>query len=388
MTAGSMSAADAALLFDGGRLVLARQLAGLRKSDLATELGKSPTAVAAWESGTKRPSPATVAELSIRLSVDPAFFAVTSASVLPRPGTPHFRSLRSTTQLARDQAFAYGQLAADIATGLETHVEYPAVNVPTFPIDEETDDSPERAARFVRAEWALADGPVGHLVRLLENHGVLVIFSPMQTATVDAYSFSSQQRPVIVLNPLKRDYYRQRFDLAHELGHLVMHLDAEPGGRVVEDQANRFAAELLMPAADITALLPTSMSAGAWRTLGQLKEHWGVSMQALLFRARSLGVLGEVAYRNSMTTVSARGWRRSEPGQVQTLEQPSLLPRAVSLLQEEGFNDALLAAQCRAPLHLFTIATSRTPVGPSDLASVAHDAKSRPNVISLLPTSG
>lgn len=140
----------------------------------------------------------------------------------------------------------------------------------------------------------------------------------------------------VVLNSLKRDYYRQRFDLAHELGHLVMHEDAEPGGRVVEEQANRFAAELLMPQAQIGDLLPTSMGPAAWKKLARLKEEWGVSIQALLFRARQLGVLSEVSYRNAMTTVSARGWRRAEPRERLTLEQPSLLPKAVDLLANEG----------------------------------------------------
>ena len=62
---------------------------------------------------------------------------------------------------------------------------------------------------------------------------MLVVFSPPQAASVDAYSFDSRLRPAVVLNPIKRDYYRQRFDVAHELGHLIIHGDAEPGGRLV-----------------------------------------------------------------------------------------------------------------------------------------------------------
>src|ERR1700733_8547465 len=97
----------------------------------------------------------------------------------------------------------------------------------------------------------MSAGPASHLVRLLENHGVLVVFSPSQAASVDAYSFDSRLRPVVRLYPVKHDYYRQRVAVAPELGPLVMHPDAEPGGRTVEDQANRFAAEFLMPAAKI-----------------------------------------------------------------------------------------------------------------------------------------
>lgn len=53
--------ADVAAFFDGGRLTLARHLAGLRKTDLAALVAKTSTAVAAWESGAKRPTPRTVA---------------------------------------------------------------------------------------------------------------------------------------------------------------------------------------------------------------------------------------------------------------------------------------------------------------------------------------
>ncbi|MFE3030880.1 helix-turn-helix domain-containing protein [Streptomyces canus] len=366
--------ADVAAFFDGARLTLARHLAGLRKSDLAALVDKSPTAVAGWESGAKRPTAATVAQLAVSLSVDPGFFAVRPDDVAALSTTPHFRSLRSTSQLARDQAFAYGQLAVDIASSLERHVEFPEAEVPSFPVavDDRDGYGPERAAQQVRGEWGIGDGPAGHLVRLLENRGVLVVFSPPQASSVDAYSFDSRLRPVVVLNPIKRDYYRQRFDVAHELGHLVMHSDAEPGGRIVEDQAHRFAAELLMPAEQIRDLLPSSMGANAWRTLARLKEQWGVSIQALLYRARWLGQLSDVSYRNAMTTISTRGWRRNEPGLVSVIEQPSLLSRAVELLTQEGIDEAQLIEQCRVPPDLFRTVTSRTPHHDSATSAAAR----------------
>ena len=380
--------AEVAAFFDGARLTLARHLAGLRKSDLATRVDKSATAVAAWESGAKRPTAVTVAELALSLSVDPGFFAVRPDDVAALSTTPHFRSLRSTSQLARDQAFAYGQLAVDIATSLERHVEFPVREVPSLPVavDDPEGDGPEQAARLVREQWGGGDGPVGHLVRLLENHGILVVFSPTQAASVDAYSFDSRLRPVVVLNPIKRDYYRQRFDVAHELGHLVMHGDAEPGGRIVEEQAHRFASELLMPASEIRNLLPATMGGNVWINLGKLKEQWGVSMQALLFRARRLGRLGDVSYRNAMTTISVRGWRRDEPGLVETIEQPSLLPKALELLAQEGIEESLLIAQCRLPVELFRTVTSRTPeeLIPDPRVSVALPGGSGGRVVSLL----
>jgi hypothetical protein len=154
-------------------------LAGLRKSDLAALVDKTPTAAAGWESGAKRTTAATVAQLAVSLSVDPGFFAVRPDDVAALSTTPHFRSLPSTSQVARDQAFAYGQRAVDIASSLERHVEFPEAEVPSFPvaIDDRGGDGPERAAQQAQRAGD-GDGPAGHLVRLLENHGVLVVFSP------------------------------------------------------------------------------------------------------------------------------------------------------------------------------------------------------------------
>lgn len=361
----------------------------MRKSDLAQLLGKSATALSGWEAETKRPSPATVAQLALSLGVDPGFFMVGRDEPVVAT-TPHFRSLRSTTQIVRDQATAYGQLAVDVAAAMERHVEFPDVTIPHFPVSPNDADgaAPEDAARFVRKQWGLATGPVGHLVRLLENHGVVVVFSPPGAVSVDAYSFEGSCRPAVILNPFKQDYYRQRFDVAHELGHLVMHQDAEPGGRTVEDQANRFAAEFLMPESDIRPSLPKTMSRSVWTSVGQLKERFGVSMQAILFHARRLGELSDVSYRNAMMTVSARGWRRSEPGLVDSVEQPSMLPRAAEILHEAGICELELVSQSRVPVELFRLVVSRFPTDPHFSDASAKTGSHLAPVVSLMDARG
>lgn len=382
---------SAAARFDGSRLTLARQLAGLRKSQLAGLVGKSPTAVAGWENGTKRPTPANVAQLALSLEVDAEFFTFRSASVAETVAPPHFRSLRATTQLARDQAFAYGRLALAVTDSLERLVELPEVALPSIPVEIDAERGfPGIAARAVRAAWGVPEGPIRHVVRLVENHGVLVVFSPPQAASVDAYSFLGIERPLIVLNPIKNDYYRQRFDVAHELGHLVMHADTEPGSRVAESQAHEFAAELLAPADELRELLPRVMNRRAWTSLAQLKEDWGMSIQALLYRARELGCLSEVSYRNAMGTITARGWRRNEPGVITRIEQPSLLAKATEILVREGHSSETLAQEGGASGRLFDVVTARTPGVLTVLPGPAVEERdpSSAEVISLFGRSG
>ncbi|MCP2326996.1 Zn-dependent peptidase ImmA (M78 family) [Hamadaea flava] len=351
--------ADVARLFSGRRLTLARQVSGLRKNGLAERIGKTATAVAAYESGSKRPAPSTVAELALTLGVDPSFFiggrgdeAVTQ--------TPHFRSLRTTTQLVRDQADAYGRLVHEIAIFLDRYVELPPRNTPRLPVQPDTIsvDEPEVAAMELRKAWAVGSGPLGHLIRLAENNGVLVAYSIPQAVSIDAFSIDAEPWPLILLNPAKYDFSRQRFDVAHELGHLVMHSDPEPGNKIAEDQANRFAAEFLMPAIDIQHELPRKTD---WPRLFELKERWGVSIQALLMRCRQLQVMNDTTYQRAMVNLSTKGWRTNEPGEGTLPEQPSLLARSVELLEEAGYDGGVLADQCRVPADIFWTATSRKP---------------------------
>jgi len=369
-------AQEVAPFFDGTRLTLARHLAGMRKSELANSIDRSPSAVTAWEAGAKQPTAANIAELAIGLKVDPWFFAVRGEDVATINVAPHFRSLRSTSQLLRDQALAYGQIAVDVASAIEVHAEFPTPHVPEFHVEPGDTVGPDDAARHVREAWALDPGPAGHQVRLLETHGVLVVFSPPGGAAIDAYSFAAADRPTVVLNPIKKDYYRQRFDVAHELGHLVMHGEADPGSKAIEEQAHRFASEFLMPAEEIHDLLPTTMGRSAWTNLFRLKEQWGVSVSALLFRARQLGRLSDVSYRNAMIRMSQQGWRRDEPGAIASIEQPSLMPRALELLDSVGITVEELITQCRIPSHLFEAVTSRTPFGCANRGAAASNGKS------------
>ena len=115
---------------------------------------------------------------------------------------------------------------------------------------------------------------------------------------VDAFSHWYGSRPMVFRNPAKNDRARSRFDAAHEAGHLVMHLDAEPGSRIIETQAHDFAAEFLMPSAEILAELPQRLD---WEVLYALKRRWGTSLKAIVYRAHALGAFRDATYKRAMT---------------------------------------------------------------------------------------
>ena len=117
-----------------------------------------------------------------------------------------------------------------------------------------------------------------------------------------------------------------------------------------------------MPAEEIGPHLPATTAGRGWAKLAELKEHWGVSLAALLYRARTLGVMGDVTYRNAMIRMSQNGWRRAEPGRISSLEAPSMLARAREVMNEAGIDDQQLLSGAGLPLDLYAIATARSPL--------------------------
>jgi Zn-dependent peptidase ImmA (M78 family) len=204
----------------------------------------------------------------------------------------------------------------------------------------------EAAAAHVRAAWDVPRGPIDHVIRLVERHGVVVARLLLESDTVDAFSVRFPDRPVIVLGSDKARADRSRWDSSHELGHLVMHEPDPQRSRYLEDQANWFASQLLLPATEVRDLLPTTPD---WNALAELKVAWGVSMTALLQRAKSLRVMPEGAYVQALKTMSTRGWNRREPVQLPSVEAPMLLSRAAHLLEEVGTTLDELGAEIGVP---------------------------------------
>jgi Zn-dependent peptidase ImmA (M78 family) len=184
------------------------------------------------------------------------------------------------------------------------------------------------------------------MVSTMERHGIVCARYHSGTHTVDAFSVPFPERPVTVLGDDKAKRDRERFSAAHELGHLVMHGPEDGGNKAVEDQAHQFAAAFLMPADDIRDELPATAS---WNELLILKRRWGVSIGALLMRARRLGVMPEKTYVQAVRYMSMRGWRTTEPGDLGAGEAPQLLALAAATAAQSGVTVSTLSAETGWP---------------------------------------
>lgn len=340
-----------ASVFDPTRLRLARQAAMLSKKDLAALVDVTPSAISQYENGTVKPSAKVTAALALALGMPVSFLAGGRDLGTAPTVMAHFRSLRSASQRERDRAFAHALLTWELTRVIQQTVRLPSVDLPgelTIRSDEPT-GAAEEVARRARQHFGLEAGPVPNVVRLLEAHGIVCTRLPTQTRRVFAFSCAFPERPVVVLAAERTHRATSRFAAAHECGHLVMHPDEEPGSQPVERQANAFAAEFLTPGSEIADVLPRRAD---WQRLLELKSIWGVSIQALLFRARTLGVMPEHVYRRSVTELNARGWRAKEPGDDGTAEEPVLLARALSLAEQRGVTIEDVAEAARLPIEM------------------------------------
>lgn len=328
-------------LTDPARVRRAREGLRLTQGELASLVRErtghriSAPAVSQIERGQTRPSADTLGALSMALEYPVEFFVRRGAGDDAVEG--YFRSLRSTSARDRKAAMAQVHLVHDFVLEVERHLRLPDVDVPRLPLgSSSTDADAADTARAVRKHWSVPEGPIVDVVKELERHGIVVVRLTTGTRKVDAFSVPFGDRPVVVLGDDKGKRGRSRFDASHELGHVVAHHDVTGWERRAEQQANVFAAEFLLPASEIEPELRAVKL--TWGRLLELKLRWGVSIQALLFRAKSLGVLSEPQYVNWIKGVSARGWRVDEPGDTElgAPERSSLLERAIAHLEAEG----------------------------------------------------
>lgn len=346
-----------ACAFSPARLTLARQVAGKSKRQLAESIYKSAAAVTQFELGQSKPSAETLAECARVLNVPVKFFETGRPQLSIDTGDAHFRSLRATRAYQREQAVAHVALLWEIVEAIEKVVELPPVCMPGA-LQISRLASPVKAACELRELWQLPHGPLPHLLRHAEAHGVVVSLLPRTltsetgvapdhssgTGNVDAFSTRLPHRPLVGLTGVKGGLLRRRFNVAHELGHLVLHPEARPGDSQHEREAHLFAAELLMPEEMLIDELPPKPDVAA---LVHLQRRWGVSVSALCFRGRVLNKYTDAQQRKFMITISKLGWRTNEPEDDRLLagEEPALLSRALELAASAGLSVSSIAQQ-------------------------------------------
>ncbi len=341
---------------------------------LANAMGVSARTVTRWESDPVSPEPETIERLAAVLDFPVAFLTADDLEELPLEAVS-FRALTKTGAGLRHSALAAGCIAADLSRWVGERFRLPAPDVPTLPGYE-----PETAAQAVRERWGLGTAPIPHLLDLLESRGIRVFSLATDVSEIDAFSFFRRGTPFVLVNTGKTGE-RQRFDAAHELGHLVMHCEDEaPSGREAELQAQRFAAAFLMPREDVMGRPLWNVDA---RTIIRAKARWRVAAMALTHRLRELEMLTEWGYRDACVQLSQAGYRRGEPFAPIVPETSQILRKVFSSLRDQG----VTAHQVAKDLHLTEAELNRHIFGlvPVALDGDGQGGGSKSN-LRLVPT--
>lgn len=314
---------------------MARSIRQVSASSLAEEAEISAPWLSKIENNKEIPSADLIRKFSRILNFPSPFF-YRPIKTSPPSDAFHFRATSRLAKRDEERARFVAVVALELTDWVETNYVVPTASVPELQDLLEADNyvSPEDAAKIVRRNWSLGSAPITNILQLLEAKGAKVFSAGGPHKSIDAFSFRHADTPLIFLNVHKTPE-RLRFDLAHELGHLIMHggsLNIE-SGKEKEQQANDFASEFLMPREDLLGAIKGTLTL---EDLLILKRRWRVSAMALNLRAYRLGILSEWQYASFARQLSRAGFRRGEPGSELTPETSSLLNQIVGDLRSQG----------------------------------------------------
>lgn len=178
-------------------------------------------------------------------------------------------------------------------------------------------ESGAAAAKRLREELRLRpDDKITSVADLLESLGVRAIELPTALAVdgLAAKAVSMDEEYVVALNSTVSSD-RARLNAAHEVGHVLAgdcdRSDIDNHGPN-EDRAFDFASYLLLT----DEMLEQAFAEKSMVRLVQFKERFGISVAAMIYRAKGKRLISEAVSKRIWIEISRRGWRKNEPGHV------------------------------------------------------------------------
>ena len=342
--------------FNGQRLKEALQFREKKMTELADETGISKQSLSLYANDGNTPPFENVIKIARALRFPTDFFMTEDYSKVST-GNTYFRSQASATKKMRSSQKIKLEYVAKMYEVLLNYVNFPELNLPKlddFSLPDgvaeadsnETYYEIERLAAEVRKYWEIGSGPIDNLQYILESNGIIVTGFSDVSSDIDAFSqqvdVDGKKVYIVALAMGSKPIERLRFDMAHELGHILMHTWGENNEDVTKDefnarekQANFFASALLLPRDTFTRTISSyPINVDYYKSL---KKKWKVSMQAMMYRAWQLGVITSNQFQYMMRTVSKNGWRTKEPGDVPGQIRDTIFQGAIDLLFNGGY---------------------------------------------------
>lgn len=321
------------------KLKEARLARGYTVTALAEKIGISKQTISKYELGQSSPSSETMIKYCNFLNFDINFFMFNNEDSSNNYGTIFFRSLKSAESQVREEIKIRIKWTNYIYQYINEFIEFPKLNLPDF--EEKSLENLdlykiEDIADKLREYWNIGKGPINNLSVLLEQNGIILCNSNINNVKVDACSEVINNTAIFFIRTNAISACRLRFDLAHELGHLILHseitkeeLENKEILDRIEKEANMFASAFLLPREEFSnEVLALSLD-----HFVNLKSRWKVSIAAMIYRCKELGIFSDSQVLYLRKQISLKKWRTIEPlDDVIAIEKPKLLSNAIKLI--------------------------------------------------------
>jgi Zn-dependent peptidase ImmA (M78 family) len=287
---------------DAASVEQARCLRAISKAKLARELSVTPRTYSRY---LKEGFPADIGpNLSTILNVPVTFLARSHPHAIEFSNI-NFRAGRKAQAAHREAAIANGNLLIQVDSWIRK-----TYTVPRLDWIDLSNETPKLAAQLLRQAWGLGSNPAPNMVQLCESRGISVYGLTTIAKAVDAFSAWIDSQALIFVSRQKTPE-RSRFDIAHELGHLVLHHNSTGGDNAhQEKEADAFASEFLIPQAALKAYLPKLPNL---TEIFEFKETYKVSALATVVSLHRAGILSDATYKRRCAVLNQRGYKDGEP---------------------------------------------------------------------------
>ena len=322
------------------RLKKARISRGYSLADLADRIGVTKQYISQCELGITNASNI-IYKLCDVLNYPISFFSKSTKGIETASAT-YFRSRKSTPKKLKEAANEKVDLFSEIKDFFGEYINYPELNLPdNIELkDEYTIEDLEKVAKNVREYWKLGMGPIDNLVSVLQENGIIISKIKVGNNKIDAFSKWINSVPYVFLSIDKDSAVRSRFDIAHELCHILLHqyiskedIECKEKLNQIEKEADAFAGAFLLPAETFSREVFSS----SLDNLVRLKERWKVSISCMINRCSTLGLFtdNQVAYLKKQMTYK-NYWRREPLDDTIQCEIPYLYKQILELLLENN----------------------------------------------------
>lgn len=314
---------------DGSRLRATRKARGLTLRALASKIGISPPAVLKYEKGqVVQPNLSIITKMATVLGVGIDYLLTPSSVKL---SAPYFRRHSSLQKSQIDSLLSNAADWLEECVGIETLL--PSYPVAAFVYPRNIDltvfdlEAVESIAKSLRMEWQLGFGPISNITEVLEVQGIRIYFTQDNKGFDACFVWANESIPLIICrSDIPGD--RQRFNLCHELGHLIL----EPSSHIVKDRleekmVHRFASAFLVPDEAVYQELGYKRKNLHIDELQLLKAKYGLSIQGWIYRAKDLNIINQVTFDYMFRTLSKQKRRISEPGEPYPTELSTRMKR-------------------------------------------------------------